>query len=69
MKTASDTTDVSSPNPAVAEEPRSFYEVTAEGPIKIGGVLAYRTAQVKLTKAQADALNAELPGSVKFLGV
>jgi hypothetical protein len=68
MKTKSDTTDVSSA-PAAAEEPRSFYEVLVDGPIKVGGVLAYRTAQVKLTKTQADQLNAEQAGTVKFLGV
>lgn len=63
------TTDVSSATPAEAEEPRSFYEVLVDGPIKVGGVLAYRTAQVKLTKTQADQLNAAQPGTVKFLGV
>jgi len=63
------TTDVSSATPIAAEESRSFYEVLVDGPIKVGGVLAYRTAQVKLTKTQADQLNAAQPGTVKFLGV
>jgi hypothetical protein len=45
------------------------YEVLVPGPIKIGGVLAYKTAQVNLTKAQADALNAAQPGTVKFIGI
>ncbi len=53
---------------AVEETPRLKYEVLCET-LKVGAVIAYRTAQVNLTKAQADALEAAQPGSVKFLGV
>jgi hypothetical protein len=45
------------------------YEVLAPGPIKIGGVLAYQTAQVRLTSAQAEALNAAQADTVKFIGI
>lgn len=47
------------------------YEVTMPGkaPLKIGGALCYNTARVKLTKEQADALVANLPGCLKFLGI
>lgn len=48
--------------------PTAIYEVLADC-LKIGGVLAYRTARVNLTKEQAEALNAAQPGSVKFLGI
>lgn len=45
------------------------YEVLCEGPLKVGGVLAYRTARLNLTQAQADAINTAAPGSLRFLGI
>lgn len=63
MNTPEDTTP-KAPKP----EPKFEYEVLAHE-LKIGGVIAYRTARVKLTKAQADALNSAQPDSVKFLGI
>lgn len=45
------------------------YEVTCDGPLKVGGVLAYRSARLNLTREQADAINAAQPGSVRFLGI
>lgn len=56
------------PIPAPAPEPKFQYEVLCRE-LKIRGVIAYRTAQVKLTKAEADALNAAQPDSLKFLGI
>jgi len=46
----------------------AVYEVTCES-IKIGGVIAYRTARVNLSKDQADALNSNQPGTVRFVGI
>lgn len=54
--------------PAAKEEPLMSYEVTA-AEIKIGAVIAYRTARVKLTKSKADALLDAMPGSLKLLGL
>lgn len=45
------------------------YEVTCDGPLKVGGVLAWRGARLNLTQAQADAINAAQPASVRFLGI
>lgn len=69
MKTAPDKTTEVASAPAAAEEPRAFYEVLVDGPTKVGGVLAYKTARLSLTKAQADTINAAQPGTVQFLGV
>jgi hypothetical protein len=70
---AKKTTDSAAPDAASATPESApvlgVYEVLATGPIKIGGVLAYKTAQVRLTTAQADALNAAQPGSVQFIGI
>ncbi len=46
----------------------AIYEVLCES-VKIGGVIAYRTARVNLTQEQVDALNAAQPGTVRFLGI
>lgn len=46
----------------------AIYEVLCES-VKIGGVIAYRTARVNLTTEQASALNTAQPGTVKFLGI
>jgi hypothetical protein len=69
MNTKSDKTSDVSSTPAAAEEPRAVYEVLVNGPTKVGGVLAYQGARLNLTKAQAEALNAAQPGTVKFLGI
>lgn len=45
-----------------------IYEVLVAS-VKIGGVIAYKTARVNLTKEQADALNAAQAGTVKLLGI
>lgn len=56
------------PIPAPATEPKFEYEVLCRE-LKIRGVIAYRTARVKLTEAEADSLNKIQPGSLKFLGI
>lgn len=48
--------------------PLMKYEVLCEQ-VKVGEVIAYRTAQVNLTQAQAEALESVQPGSLKFLGI
>jgi hypothetical protein len=54
--------------PEEKPETTAIYEVLA-ATVKIGGVIAYRTARVNLTKTQADALNAAQPDTVRFLGI
>jgi hypothetical protein len=49
-------------------EARMLYEVLVPS-VKIGAVIAYRTAQVRLTTAEAEALNAAQPETVRFLGL
>lgn len=48
--------------------PLAVYEVLVSE-VKIGGVIAYRTARVNLTKDQAEALNAAQPDTVRFVGI
>lgn len=48
--------------------PLLVYEVLVKS-VKIGGVIAYQTARVNLTKEQADALNAAQADTVKLLGI
>lgn len=57
------TTETESAAPATA-----LYEVLVPS-VKIGGVIAYRTARVRLTKEQAAALNSNHPETVRFLGI
>ena len=47
----------------------AIYEFTVPGPVKVGGVLAYQGARLRLTTNQAASLNAAQPGTVRFLGV
>ena len=61
--TADETIPPVPPTPQLA-----IYEVLVKS-VKIGGVIAFRTARVNLTKEQADALNAAQPDTVKFIGV
>lgn len=56
------------PSPQSTAPALSVYEVLCKS-IKVGGVIAYRSARVNLTKEQADALNSAQPGSVRFLGI
>lgn len=63
MKKETATTETATTAPALA-----IYEVLCES-VKIGGVVAYRTARVNLTQEQATALNAAQAGTVKFLGI
>jgi hypothetical protein len=58
-----ETTSTETTAPALA-----IYEVLCES-VKIGGVIAYRTARVHLTQEQAAALNAAQAGTVRFLGI
>jgi hypothetical protein len=53
---------------ATTDQPLLKYEVLVDS-VKIGAVIAYRTAQVNLTKAQAEALNSAQPDTVRFLGI
>lgn len=62
MKTKADTT------PGDEKAPLAVYEVLVNE-VKLGGVIAYRSARVNLTKEQADALNAAQPNTVKFIGI
>jgi hypothetical protein len=59
------TDDANTTTPAVA---LAVYEVLVPS-VKIGGVIAYRTARVNLTKEQAEALNKNQPDTVRFLGI
>lgn len=59
-----DTTSASAAEPA----PLLSYEVMVDQ-VKIGKVIAFRTARVNLTKAQADTLNEAQPDTVRFLGI
>lgn len=69
MKKDTDTT-ATLPEPAAAvPPPTGIYEVLCEGPLKVGGVLAYRTARLNLTQPQADALLAAQPECIRFLGI
>lgn len=45
------------------------YVLTVAGPIKIGGVQAYRGARLLLTKDKADAVNEQMPGALQWIGV
>lgn len=54
--------------PSTGEAARATYEVLVKS-VQIGGVIAYRTARVQLTKEQADALNTAQPETVRFLGI
>jgi hypothetical protein len=62
------TTTTETASVSAAAEPLLKYEVLVDS-VKIGAVIAYRTAQVNLTKAQAEALNSAQPDTVKFLGI
>lgn len=55
-------------NTATPDAALAVYEVLVPS-VKIGGVIAYRTARVNLTKEQADALNQNQPDTVRFLGI
>jgi len=54
--------------PETPAAPLLKYEVLAKQ-LKIGGVIAYRTARVNLTKEDAEAINSNQPESVRFLGI
>lgn len=54
---------------APATEPVYVYEVVIDGPVKIGGVLAYKTARLHLTKDRAAMVNEAFPGALKLLGI
>lgn len=56
------------PKKPAAETP-AIYEMTAPGPLKVGGVLAYRGARLTLTASQAETVNRHQPGALRFLGV
>ena len=62
---------VATPAPAATVTPAAtaIYEFTVPGPVKVGGVLAYQGARLRLTTDNAAALNAAQPGTVRFLGV
>ena len=62
-------TDTTASSAAAAATIKLVYEVTAEGPIKVGGVLAFRTARLSLTKDQADAINTAFPDALKCIGI
>jgi len=66
MKKITDPAPVSAASPAPAALVK--YEVLADS-VNVPGAIAYRTARVNLTPAQADAINAAQPGSLKFLGL
>lgn len=54
---------------APAAPSTAVYEVTVDGPLKVGGVITARGARLNLTAEQAEALNKAVPGAVKLLGV
>lgn len=56
---------------ATAEAPSTallVYEIIVSE-LRVSGVIAYQTARVNLTKAQAEAINDAQPGSLKFIGI
>jgi len=67
-KTKSANTTAASDTDTAAAPQLMSYEVMAEK-VKIGKVIAYRTARVNLTNDQADALNSAQPDTVRFLGI
>jgi hypothetical protein len=46
----------------------AIYEVICHS-IEIDHLICYRTHRLRLTKAQADAINENQPDSVRFVGV
>lgn len=65
MKAPTTTDAPASEKPA---EPTAVYEVLVES-VKIGAVIAYRTARVNLTPSQAETLNSIQPDTVRFVGI
>ena len=63
-----DTTAPDAAPAAAATEPAATYEVICHS-IEIGPLICYRTHRLPLTKAQADAINANQPDSVRFVGI
>lgn len=59
--------------PKAPEAPRLIWEVAKtlpdENTLKIGGVRAGIGGQVRMTQADADAMNAALPGCLKLVGI
>ena len=51
-----------------AEIPLFLYEVTCHS-VEIDGLLCYRTHRLRMTKAQAAALNDAQPETVRFVGI
>lgn len=63
-------TPAESDHPTAPEpETKMLYEVTCAGPVKIGGVLAWRTARLPVFPSVATAINGAQPGSLMLLGV
>jgi hypothetical protein len=54
--------------PAATPELAALYEVTCHA-IELDHLICYRTHRLTLTKAQADAINANQPDSVRFVGI
>lgn len=67
MKDKPTTTTTTATPPAPA--PAAVYEVTIDGPIKVGGVIASRGARLYLTPDRAAALLAAIPGCIRPLGI
>ena len=64
-KQSSDQPASETPAPAAT----AVYEVAVNGPIKIGGVIAWRGARLYLTEAQASSINSIYPNAVTLIGV
>jgi hypothetical protein len=54
--------------PPLQAESTAIYEVICHS-IEIDHLICYRTHRLRLTKAQADAINTNQPESVRFVGV
>jgi len=69
MAIKKETSNAADGTPAPTAPPSlAVYEVLAPS-IKLGGVIAYRSARVNLTKEQAEALNEAQAETVKFIGI
>lgn len=62
-------TNSSAPDGATNPETTGVYEITTMEPVQVGSTIYGLGARLKLTQAQAEALNAGIPGAVKFVGI
>jgi hypothetical protein len=54
--------------PATPDELPALYEVACDS-IEIDALICYRTHRLRLTRAQVDAIHANRPDALKFVGI